>query len=442
MKLLIGLLCAVPLAAQWQAVPGTQYPALEAILNAKPAAQTGSGAPAGNCTTAKDFYVDTTAHVLYYCSATNTWLKAVNADSSGNVAISGTLTDGTTSIDPAAGVSSPALTTSGTGTGYMGLLEGTVPATPATNYQRVYISSSNHHLTRVDATGTTTDIEAGAGGAPGNGYYFVSRSTNTPTNGVNFGALSSGILKHTVSGGVSTPSVAAASDVVALFSTCSGTQYLGADGACHNSGTGDVTGGSNLTTTKNVPYISASGTLNQDANTLCIDSTNHRVGIGTCSPAQFFDANSANSAGSYFDFRNTYNSGNRKWEIAIAPDNGPTSMTWSGLTGRLNFASNTFLDISAPNVYIGPTQVSSSSGTLTVADATATTGATRVNINLGAADSASTTVLSVAGRVAIGVSTPSTSGDACTAGSIWTDASFIYVCVSSGTIKRATLSTF
>jgi lysophospholipase L1-like esterase len=46
------------------------------------------------------------------------------------------------------------------------------------------------------------------------------------------------------------------------------------------------------------------------------------------------------------------------------------------------------------------------------------------------------------GKLAVVQATPSTSGDACTAGSIWTDASYIYVCTASGVIKRAALSTF
>lgn len=39
-------------------------------------------------------------------------------------------------------------------------------------------------------------------------------------------------------------------------------------------------------------------------------------------------------------------------------------------------------------------------------------------------------------------STPSASTDACTAGTIWFDASYIYVCNASGDIRRATLATF
>jgi hypothetical protein len=42
------------------------------------------------------------------------------------------------------------------------------------------------------------------------GYYFVSQSTNEPANAVNLGALSNGLLKISVSGGVATPSTATA----------------------------------------------------------------------------------------------------------------------------------------------------------------------------------------------------------------------------------------
>jgi hypothetical protein len=95
MKAVFLLILSFPLWAQYQTVPTTRYPGLEAILNAKPAAQTGSGAPSGNCTTGKDFYIDTTAKVLYYCSSTNGWTKALSPDGSGNVAISASCPAGT-----------------------------------------------------------------------------------------------------------------------------------------------------------------------------------------------------------------------------------------------------------------------------------------------------------------------------------------------------------
>ena len=39
-------------------------------------------------------------------------------------------------------------------------------------------------------------------------------------------------------------------------------------------------------------------------------------------------------------------------------------------------------------------------------------------------------------------STPSSSSEACNPGRIWSDSTYIYVCVASGTIKRSALSTF
>jgi hypothetical protein len=47
-------------------------------------------------------------------------------------------------------------------------------------------------------------------GAASLGYYFMSQAANAPANGVNLGALSTGLLKITVSGAVATPSTASA----------------------------------------------------------------------------------------------------------------------------------------------------------------------------------------------------------------------------------------
>jgi hypothetical protein len=55
-------------------------------------------------------------------------------------------------------------------------------------------------------------------------------------NGVLLSGLGTGIVKNTTATGA--PSIAVAADIINLFSTCSGTQYLGADGACHTSGGG------------------------------------------------------------------------------------------------------------------------------------------------------------------------------------------------------------
>jgi len=46
------------------------------------------------------------------------------------------------------------------------------------------------------------------------------------------------------------------------------------------------------------------------------------------------------------------------------------------------------------------------------------------------------------GRVGMQVATPANSSATCTAGTMWTDATYIYVCTAANTVKRATLSTF
>ncbi len=98
--------------------------------------------------------------------------------------------------------------------------------------------------------------------APATAHYVTTQAESGLSNEFSLGSLGSGILKQAVSSSISTPAIATsgtdyapatsgssilkgssggfanavAADVVGLFSTCSGTQYLGADGACHNAG--------------------------------------------------------------------------------------------------------------------------------------------------------------------------------------------------------------
>lgn len=69
------------------------------------------------------------------------------------------------------------------------------------------------------------------------------------------------------SGGGGGGGVSTASQVVALFTGCSGTQYLGADNACHNAGTGTVSA-NNGTAGAIANYAAAGGstTIGPDAN--------------------------------------------------------------------------------------------------------------------------------------------------------------------------------
>jgi hypothetical protein len=50
-----------------------------AEINSKPATQVGSGAPSGNCTAGKDFYLDSGPHTFYACTQTNTWSALATA---------------------------------------------------------------------------------------------------------------------------------------------------------------------------------------------------------------------------------------------------------------------------------------------------------------------------------------------------------------------------
>lgn len=50
--------------------------------------------------------------------------------------------------------------------------------------------------------------------------------------------------------------------------------------------------------------------------------------------------------------------------------------------------------------------------------------------------------LTITGKHGSPLSTPSASTDACTAGQMWADTGFVYVCTATNTIKRAALSTF
>ena len=82
-------------------------------------------------------------------------------------------------------------------------------------------------------------------------------------NGTALSGLATGLLKNTTTTGV--PSIAVA-----------GTDLIGGVG--------------NLTTVGSVPYVSASGILNQDAGQFFWDATNNRLGIGSNAPVTLLHA--------------------------------------------------------------------------------------------------------------------------------------------------------
>ena len=70
-----------------------------------------------------------------------------------------------------------------------------------------------------------------------------------------------------------------------------------------------VGGAGNLTTVGSVPYVSASGILNQDAGQFVWDATNNRLGIGTATPGVALDVTGVVRAASEANAINTINIG-------------------------------------------------------------------------------------------------------------------------------------
>lgn len=89
------------------------------------------------------------------------------------------------------------------------------------------------------------------------------------SSSVNLASLGTGIVKNTTTTGALTDATSA--DVIGLFSTCSGTQYLGADGSCHSVSASGVTSLTGDGTLYNNSASTGAVTLtlaNQTANTV------------------------------------------------------------------------------------------------------------------------------------------------------------------------------
>ncbi len=112
--------------------------------------------------------------------------------------------------------------------------QGTILYRGASNWSALATSTDGNVLTTHGAGANptwTTPVNLSAL------HFVTTQAESSLSNEFSLGSLGSGILKQTVSSSISTPSIAASADVIGLFSGCSGTQYLGADGACHNAGT-------------------------------------------------------------------------------------------------------------------------------------------------------------------------------------------------------------
>jgi len=136
-----------------------------------------------------------------------------------------------------------ALTSNGTG----GFSTALTLATVATSGSATDLSSGTLPAARMPAI--TGDVTTTVG---------TVAATVVKINGTTLSGLATGLLKNTTATGV--PSIAV-----------DGTDLIGGVG--------------NLTTVGSVPYVSASGILNQDAGQFFWDATNNRLGIGTATPA-------------------------------------------------------------------------------------------------------------------------------------------------------------
>ena len=121
-------------------------------------------------------------------------------------------------------------------------------------------------------SGTGSDCGSGGGGANANGYYLVGQASNAPTNAINLGLLSTGLLKTTVTAGVAAFSNASYTDVTTYLwnqgGTCSSSTYLRGDGQCTTpTGTGTVTTSGSPTSGKMAKFSSATAITNATAGT-------------------------------------------------------------------------------------------------------------------------------------------------------------------------------
>jgi len=159
-----------------------------------------------------------------------------------------------------------------------------------------------------------------------------------------------------------------------------------------------IAGASNLTTAGAVPYVSASGVLNQDASNLFYDYVNARLQVGNGTPSSRLQINgNASIAASEVQIRIYDSAGatSRNWAIGngsgvnygslafhVSPSNGssPAASSIAEFTRAGNFLlgggttdGNYKLDVNS----------SGSTGTLRVLDQKATTGSTLAVIQAG-----------------------------------------------------------
>lgn len=223
--------------------------------------------------------------------ATSSTLAIANAKTltvNNTITLAGT--DGITETMPSTSFTTARTDAANTFTGHQ-TIEG-VTSTGATGTGNLVFATAPT-ITLANATGLplgtgVTGILPSANGGTG---INNSSSITLGSSNVNLATLGTGIVKNTTTTGLLSNAVAA--DIIALFSTCSGSQYLGADGSCHSAaGAGTVTSivaGTGLTG----GTITTSGTIALDltnSNTWSgLTNFTSNVGISSAAPGQKLD---------------------------------------------------------------------------------------------------------------------------------------------------------
>ena len=212
-----------------------------------------------------------------------------------SVATDSTLTGGTITTTGTLGLN---LTNANTWTGQQLFNTANVGINSATPGQRLDVGGTVRATALVTRGGTSSQFVKGDGSLDSTSYgtgtvTAVSvASANGFTGSSSGGATPALTLTTSITGPLkgngTAVSAAVASDIVGLFSTCSGTQYLGADGNCHT-----ASGSSQWTTTNtNDVYLPSNGNVGLGTNltsTAALTVMNGNVGIGTWIPGATLD---------------------------------------------------------------------------------------------------------------------------------------------------------
>lgn len=165
-----------------------------------------------------------------------------------------------------------------------------------------------------------------------------------------------------------------------------------------------VMGFSNLTIVGAIPYVSAPGMLSQDSPGIHWDATSNRLGLGTASPSATLSVGSnaftVTSAGAIVGSEmqvtggpllSVAGLGSGGTGAVYGSGNPAVVLKYGGSGGTIAYALG-----NTGSTGIGPSNTSPT-GTLHVYDATATTGSTLVTFARGAAQTASSTILTMNG---------------------------------------------